>query len=1592
MSSSLVGTRRGPGYCGILSDYQSWLLQAPGAWLCASPAPILHGNSRPCDDILDDVENGVFVNKTNKFLVTRDIYKRIHEALSPDPDPIGSFVSTLRCLKAVGIAKFPRKALELLEHGAPGRSCLSGDAGALRRRRKRISGRVHFDPATQQPRTGGLRCPKDPAARRLPADKDDPFQFPDKWLRRRARKVRADQQIAINEAADLADAVWHLWIDFDENQREGPRVSDQEAETPSDAASADRSPSAGHARTGGRPAQMGSMRFIVDTGCGYNLIGLHYLRSAGALGKLNAMKTPITLNTAGGPSKALGTVRVACDQLPGGSFESVVMKETPGVLSVGKFCTDHGCSFYWRAGKTPYLLLPNGMRLDLTVEGKIPYLYLGKHGGPSLVDDAAPAPPARFERWACVAPNAMAYLDDPAVLGGPPLQAVRYRTTLELHSLKVIAEDEFENGKLMDSSDSAPGGPSPAIKMLHGQDTLTYFYYEPHGEAMKGKAVMPTGHAACTVPPPPTGGHATGGLATPAVPGPENNGGEGDIASGSVEVMDDDGPSDSEELVPPAEESKIAKLKREARSREHLRAHLPKNPFCPHCTWAKAVRIQQRKKQNKAYKMLRPYSEPTKFGELCTMDHWFTQNDLSKGLYGETACVTMRDRFTGFLAAEGVHDKSAERIVEFLVKLPGPTERMRYMYSDAAPEITRACKTMRIAHDATEPGNKKQNSVAERANAIVQDGGRTLLMAAGLPAQFWVYAVPYFCLCHNAQARNGEQSPWERRFGQPFQNPLLPFGSVVRYLPPANTRLPMPKMGPRTRVGIYLGYVSHVGGRYGPDHYCMPLDQLEGLNYRTGMKQNGKRPVIDKTQQVWTNIHKEIIGPVGESGVVDEYQESHQTYFPLRVAYDKYAINVHHIDLGDMLTGGHAARSVTGETGGRDIETEPEAKVPGGPSTPSSSSGKGAEMRKLKAESAHPRIEDDGEQAIGNVSTDDDPTDDEGPSGPPPPPPAARILRPGFPLLPGARLEIQEDTRTTSRFVDLPSKGKVKKEQILARTVQNVDTCEYYEVNRVVLGLTKEELTMPLPLKGRRKTCQLRTVFYYDPEYVKPNSIPVWDAEFGHATYTRTNKDSTNPGVHPARWWHWNQFLRQLAIEEYKTEKKGFYGMEDPGPRTELLEELGITMPRPPIRYVMGDATPTRDAPAPSGGHASTGADAAPAAELVGDYLEFPHAPLFPDTSKYEETDTTDPGGSDDPSVDDSSSDGEDVGTEEIVADAAAASRRMVPRMPMAERTANDPPHREKIYTGTPDFNAFMDSRTVFDQDCAWTLPRSWTGHLSGDACVARPMTKKEAENNERAQNALRDEWARLRKINTWVEKDVIEFRKLQEIMGADSTQYHIGRLFSILVEKNAELPGDHPDKKYKGRVVFDGSSVVDQDKNVALFQELSSCPATMQACKAADSYGCFPNHVIQQADAIQAYTQAELGGLPTWVRLPKEAWPDSWKEAGMIDPVCPLRLALYGHPDSGGYWEQRCEAHVLEQGFVPCSPWRSCYFHPELDVFLIVYVDDFKMSGPAGDAMTKAWDLIRARPLWHLRVYKREILNKSDDFWDATTVCRNNG
>ena len=189
----------------------------------------------------------------------------------------------------------------------------------------------------------------------------------------------------------------------------------------------------------------------------------------------------------------------------------------------------------------------------------------------------------------------------------------------------------------------------------------------------------------------------------------------------------------------------------------------------------------------------------------------------------------------------------------------------------------------------------------------------------------------------------------------------------------------------------------------------------------------------------------------------------------------------------------------------------------------------------------------------------------------------------------------------------------------------------------------------------------------------------------------------------------------------------------------------------------------------------------------------------------------------------------------------------------------------------------------------------------------------------------------------------------------------HLGRIFEACYEKGSELPESDPRRKFKGRTVFHGNNVRDENSDHALFNELGSSPASMEAAKLLDAFGSQPGFSKQQADAIQAYIQALFTGVPTWLSLPRNRWPKDW-EKKYWQPMVPMLLALYGHPDSGGIWENHLNSRVVKQGWKQILPdiWHSIFHHQELNCLLVVYVDDFKMAGPTAN-MEKAWASVKA-------------------------------
>eukprot|EP00959_Pyramimonas_sp_CCMP1952_P216829 4534503-Pyramimonas_sp.AAC.1 len=88
------------------------------------------------------------------------------------------------------------------------------------------------------------------------------------------------------------------------------------------------------------------------------------------------------------------------------------------------------------------------------------------------------------------------------------------------------------------------------------------------------------------------------------------------------------------------------------------------------------------------------------------------------------------------------------------------------------------------------------------------------------------------------------------------------------------------------------------------------------------------------------------------------------------------------------------------------------------------------------------------------------------------------------------RLDRQSNFSAAKPCERVPGKG-----QLLARATQHSDTMKYHEDRRIVVGLTKDELTQKLPLTARRKTCSIRVVLYDDPDCVPVPRVRVTDPD-----------------------------------------------------------------------------------------------------------------------------------------------------------------------------------------------------------------------------------------------------------------------------------------------------------------------------------------------------------------------------------------------------------------------------------------------------------------------------------------------------------------
>ena len=96
----------------------------------------------------------------------------------------------------------------------------------------------------------------------------------------------------------------------------------------------------------------------------------------------------------------------------------------------------------------------------------------------------------------------------------------------------------------------------------------------------------------------------------------------------------------------------------------------------------------------------------------------------------------------------------------------------------------------------------------------MKEGISAVLLQSGLDEKWWADSMKCYCYLRNVQDLLADgKTPYERRFGESFEGPIIPFGSLVEYYPTsAKDQSRIHQFGKKVLSGLFLGYALCAGG------------------------------------------------------------------------------------------------------------------------------------------------------------------------------------------------------------------------------------------------------------------------------------------------------------------------------------------------------------------------------------------------------------------------------------------------------------------------------------------------------------------------------------------------------------------------------------------------------------------------------------------------------------------------------------------------------------------------------------------------------------------------------------------------------------
>ena len=241
--------------------------------------------------------------------------------------------------------------------------------------------------------------------------------------------------------------------------------------------------------------------------------------------------------------------------------------------------------------------------------------------------------------------------------------------------------------------------------------------------------------------------------------------------------------------------------RREDLGKHSVYTHFPKDRNCEICERTKITRAPCRRRNCGAV----PRAE--NFGDLITADHKVL-SDNCQSRNNHRYAVVVQDLATQWIQAYSCKTKTSQETQRSLQKFLEPDRKPKFSL-----EFGKSCEDLSWNHRTSTPHRSETNGTAERAVRRVKEGTSAVLLQSGLNESWWADSMECYTYLRNVTDLSSDgKTPYERRFGKPFEGPIIPFGSLVEYHPiTAKDQSRIHQFGKKVLPGLFLGYALYAG-------------------------------------------------------------------------------------------------------------------------------------------------------------------------------------------------------------------------------------------------------------------------------------------------------------------------------------------------------------------------------------------------------------------------------------------------------------------------------------------------------------------------------------------------------------------------------------------------------------------------------------------------------------------------------------------------------------------------------------------------------------------------------------------------------------